>query len=88
MTPQPTMTPQPIIPESVAMAMRFDAADNDTLFPPEVIEAATCISVKTLSKYRSEHPKMIPFKKRGRFIWYKKGDVLGYIKGSDPDETK
>lgn len=75
-------TASPMIPDQIAMAMRFDAAPDDALLPPEVVSAATGMSEGTLCNYRKDHPKALPFQKRGKFIWYRKADVRRYIQGA------
>lgn len=69
----------PVIPENVALAMRFDMAPDDAILPADVIEAATGISKATLNNRRVDHPNNPPFIKRGKFVYYKAGAIRKYL---------
>lgn len=74
--------PTVLLPVEVALAMRFDAAPDDALLPPEVVSAATGISLGTLANYRVNHPRLLPFEKHGRFIWYPAHGVRRFMQSS------
>lgn len=71
-----------LLPVEVALAMRFDAAPDDALLPPDVVSAATGISLGTLANYRVNHPRLLPFEKHGRFIWYPAHGVRKFMQQS------
>lgn len=82
-----SIPPTVFLPVEVALAIRFDAAPDDALLPPEVVSAATGISLGTLANYRVNHPRLLPFQKHGRFIWYQALGVREFMHRSGSQIT-
>lgn len=73
------MTAQAVLPEAAARVHVFWAAGDDAFFAPETVAAVLELSKQTLSNWRvsGAGPK---FMKGKRTVYYRKADVVAWIK--------